>query len=118
MTVKSYASQDQNGAHRVGETRVSLDSVVHGFHKGLSAETIAEQYPTLTLEEVYRAIAFYLANHNEIDEYLGRRQELWDKLRAEADAAPSPLVERLRAQRVQKAARKTVTADRQASFDH
>ena len=48
----SYVRKDDHGVLRVGETRVMLDSVVAGFHQGHSAETIAQQYPALTLEEV------------------------------------------------------------------
>ena len=36
----------------------------------MSPDTIAENFPVLTLEEVYGAIAFYLANREEVDAYL------------------------------------------------
>lgn len=48
------------GAYRVAGSRVSLDSIVYCFREGLSPESIAESFPTLTLEQVYGAIAFYL----------------------------------------------------------
>jgi uncharacterized protein (DUF433 family) len=62
-------------AYRVGDTRVSLDSLVYLFHEGMSAESMVESYPALTLERVHGALAFYLANQKEIDAYLadGRR---------------------------------------------
>ena len=40
------------GAYRVGDTRVSLDSLVYLFREGMSAESMVESYPTLTLEQV------------------------------------------------------------------
>jgi uncharacterized protein (DUF433 family) len=46
----------------VAGTRVSLDSVVHGFREGLSPEAILEDFETLSLEQVYGAITYYLAN--------------------------------------------------------
>lgn len=50
---------------------MSLDSVVLAFLDGLSPETIAaECFPTLTLEQVYGAITYYLAHRSEIDTYL------------------------------------------------
>ena len=58
------------GAYRVGKTRVSLDSLVYLFREGMSAESMVESYPALTLEQVHGALAFYLANQKEIDEYL------------------------------------------------
>jgi len=98
-TNKNYVQLDQGGAYRVGSTRVSLDSVVHAFLQGCSAETIADQYPALALEEVYGAIAFYLANRENVDQYLKRQDELWAERRAKAEAQPSPVVQRLRALR-------------------
>lgn len=97
-TIKSYVSQDQHGVMRVGETRVMLDSIVAAFHAGHSAETIAQQYPGITLEAVYGAIAYYLSNRSEIDQYLQRQNKIWEKSREQADQNPSPVVQRLRSQ--------------------
>jgi uncharacterized protein (DUF433 family) len=58
------------GVYRVGETRVSLDSLVYLFREGISAESMVESYPALTLEQVHGALAFYLGNQKEIDAYL------------------------------------------------
>jgi len=62
--------EQRDGAYRVAGTRVSLDSVVYGFLEGQTAETIAQNFPALTLEQVYGAIAYYLAHRSEIDAYL------------------------------------------------
>lgn len=59
-----------DGAYRIGDTRVSLDSLVYLFREGLSAESMVESYPALTLEQVHGALAFYLGNQTEIDAYL------------------------------------------------
>ena len=71
----------QREAYRIGSSRVSLDSVVYSWLQGDSPETIADNFPVLTLEEVYGAIAFYLANQEMIDEYLrqGEAQTADDK---------------------------------------
>ena len=58
------------GAYLVGNTRVSLDSLVYLFREGISAESMVESYPALTLEQVHGAIAFYLGNRKEVDAYL------------------------------------------------
>jgi uncharacterized protein (DUF433 family) len=60
----------REGAYWVAGSRVSLDSVVYAFHQGQSAEMIAQSFPLIRLEQVYGAIAFYLANRDEIDRYL------------------------------------------------
>jgi hypothetical protein len=60
---------------------------------------IQQHFPALTLEEVYGAIAFYLANRDQVDEYLAGQEERWGKLRAEADQDANETVLRLRALR-------------------
>jgi uncharacterized protein (DUF433 family) len=62
------------GTYRVGDTRVSLDSLVYLFREGMSAESMVESYPALTLEQVHGALAFYLGNQKEIDAYLTEGQ--------------------------------------------
>ena len=48
----------------------SYCSLVYLFHEGISAEGMVESYPSVTLEQVHGALAFYLANRKEIDAYL------------------------------------------------
>jgi uncharacterized protein (DUF433 family) len=57
---KEYVMRVED-AYRIGNTRVSLDSLVYLFREGLSAESMVECYPSLTLEQVHGALAFYLA---------------------------------------------------------
>ena len=54
----------------VAGTRVSLDSIVYAFLDGQAPESIGQSFPVLTLEQVYGAIAFYLAHQPEIETYL------------------------------------------------
>jgi uncharacterized protein (DUF433 family) len=63
---REYVEQ-RNGGYYVASTRVSLDSLVYSFKSGDSPETIRQNFPSLTLEQVYGAIAFYLANTEEVD---------------------------------------------------
>lgn len=99
-TTKSYVRQDEHGVLRVGGTRVMLDSVIAAFHQGHSAETVVQEYPALSLEEVYGAFAYYLANKHEVDQYLRRQDEVWNQWREKAQAVTSPVVQRLRRQSV------------------
>jgi uncharacterized protein (DUF433 family) len=99
IPAKTYVVTDERGALRVAGTRVSIDSVVYAYLQGHSPETIIEQYPALSLEQVHGAIAFYLANKAEVDQYLDKQEQLWEKLRQEQERNPSPVVRRLRALR-------------------
>ncbi len=63
-------------------THVSLDSVILAFLEGLSPEAIVtECFPTLTLEQVYGAIAYYLAHRADIDRYVQQADAEFDTLR-------------------------------------
>ena len=94
---KQYVREDEQGALRVGALDLSLDSVVIAYQQGYVAETIQQLYPALTLEEIYGAIAFYLANQEEVRQYLERQAQRWDDLRQKSAEAPSPVIARLRA---------------------
>jgi uncharacterized protein (DUF433 family) len=62
--------EQREGAYYVRGTRVSLDSIVYAFLEGQTAESIAQAFPVVSLEQVYGAIAFYLAHREEIERYL------------------------------------------------
>jgi uncharacterized protein (DUF433 family) len=57
----------RNGGYYVAGTRVSLDSLVSSFNSGEAPETIRQNFPSLTLEQIYGAIAFYLGHEEEVD---------------------------------------------------
>ena len=70
--------------YRVAGSRVSLDSIVHAYWRGESAESIAQAFPVLTLEQVYGAITYYLANKAEVDTYLEKADTEFEQLRQKA----------------------------------
>ncbi|MGC9949604.1 MAG: DUF433 domain-containing protein [Bryobacteraceae bacterium] len=70
----NYAEQKDAG-YCVAGARVSLDSIVYAFRGGESPETIQQNFPTLTLEQVYGAIAFYLGRQAEIDANIRQGEE-------------------------------------------
>ena len=70
-----------DGGYWVCDARVSLDSIVLRFWEGLSPESIVQSLPTLSLEQVYGAIAYYLANQAEIDAYLKEADAEYESFR-------------------------------------
>lgn len=65
----------KDGVARVGGTRVTLDTVVRAFTRGATAEEITQQYPSLSLSDVYSTISYYLQHREEVDKYLERRRK-------------------------------------------
>src|SRR5258708_2872456 len=94
---KSYLRLDEHGVYRVGNTQVMYESVLYGFLRAESPEYIRQQFPSLTLEEVYGSIAYYLGHREEIDAYLKRQEAVWEHWRREFEKKPDPLLDRLRA---------------------
>lgn len=64
---RSEYIEQRNGGFYVAGTRVSLDSIVYSFKAGDSPETTRQNFSSLSLEQVYGAIAFYLAHEQEVD---------------------------------------------------
>ena len=80
---KQYV-ENIDGVYRLAGTRVSLDSIVYAFWRGQPAESIAQSFPVLTLEQVYGALTFYLANKSEVDAYLEQAETEFEALREAA----------------------------------
>lgn len=76
-------ARNVDGVVRVGETRVTLDTVVSAFEEGATAEEIVHQYPALDLADVYRVIGYYLHRREDVDAYLRRRAIEGDTVRRE-----------------------------------
>jgi uncharacterized protein (DUF433 family) len=91
---KEYVTK-KDEVYRIGNTRVSLDSVVYEWQRGASPEGIQRSFPAVTLEEVYGAIAFYLANEKEINEYLQTGEDKFAALEAESRTRHQAWYERL-----------------------
>ena len=69
-----------DGGYWITGTRVSLDSVVSAFLEGLSPESIADSFETLTLEQIFGALAYYLKHRLEIDAYLKQAETDFDEV--------------------------------------
>ncbi len=92
---KEYVRKAE-GAYRIADTRVSLDSLVYLFREGISAESMVESYPALTLEQVHGALAFYLANQREIDNYLIEGQRYAETQHRQSRQTNADLIAKLR----------------------
>src|SRR5690242_20546195 len=94
---KDYIERRGEGYYFIG-SRVSLDSVVYEFLRGESAESISrEAFPSLSLEQVNGGIAFYLANRQQIDEYLEQARARFEALAKASEEADPAFYAKLRA---------------------
>ena len=71
------------GVFRVGNTRVTLDSVIASYNLGATPEEIVQQFSSLGLADVYAVVTYYLRHKAEVESYLSERRELSKMVRQE-----------------------------------
>lgn len=72
---------DADGVVRVGNTRVTLDTIITAFTDGATAEEIAQQYPSLQLADIYSVIGYYLRHRTDVDTYVRQRAQQAEQIR-------------------------------------
>jgi uncharacterized protein (DUF433 family) len=81
---------------RIKGHRIGIEMVLDAYlHRGMTAEEIQERFPTLTLEEVYATILYYLHNRQQVTEYMAGWIRYCDESEAEARRHPHPATQRL-----------------------
>ena len=83
--------------HRIGIETVLFDYI----HRGRLPEEIVRSYPSLSLEQVYATILYYLHNIETVTAYLEEWLESTRRAQEEQERNPPPFVSRLRALRKQ-----------------
>ncbi len=101
ILTKPYVEQ-RNTGYWIEGTRISLDSVVYSFLNGESPESIAQNFPLLSLEQVYGAITFYLANREIVDAYLEEGEVEFQQLKQSCKEKSPLLYQKLKVGQVQK----------------
>lgn len=86
---------------RLKGTRVGIETVIYAFQEGFSPEEIMQDYPSLSLEQVYATITYYLHNQADVEAYLARLEAWAEQRRQEREEDLPPVVRRLRALRAQ-----------------
>jgi uncharacterized protein (DUF433 family) len=96
-------STTADGTVVVGQTRVTLETVITSFKQGAIAEEIAEQFSSLDLADVYAVISYYLRHQSEVEAYLLQQAQRSQAVRQENERRfPSVgLRDRLLARRAQ-----------------
>lgn len=89
---------------RIKGTRIGIESVLYEYiRRAQSPEEIAQRFHTLTLDQVYATILYYLRNKESVSAYLADWLEFGDRMREEQDRTPPPVVRKLRELKAQMA---------------
>lgn len=92
---------------RIKGTRIGIETILYEYlDRGFTPEEIAQTYSSLTLEQVYATILYYLQNKDEIGTYMQNWKEHGDKMREQQRLNPPPVSEKLRQLRAERKAKK------------
>jgi uncharacterized protein (DUF433 family) len=69
----------RDGSFYIAGSRVPLATIVHDFQNGETPEAIQSNFPTLSLEQIYGAITFYLGSKDEVESDMAERQRVEDQ---------------------------------------
>lgn len=82
---------------RLKGTRVGIETILYDFiHCSRTPEQIAQTYPSVTLEQVYATILYYLHNKEVVSQYLADWLEWSHQQRKAQELNPPPGIIRLR----------------------
>ena len=80
--------QERDGVLHIGDTRVTLHSLIASWqNEGYTAEELRIGFPTLSLAQVYGAIAYYLDHQSALDPLFAAENEQYAAQRIQARAS-------------------------------
>jgi uncharacterized protein (DUF433 family) len=96
MSLESYFDFVAEDVIRIAGTRVGIETVIGDYQLGATPEEIVIRYPTLSLQQVYATITYYLENRRALDAYVDRLRKRRELDWQEAQGHPSDFVQSLR----------------------
>jgi uncharacterized protein (DUF433 family) len=88
---------------RLKGTRIGIETILFDYlFRARTPEEIASTYPSLTLEQVYATILYYLHNKATVDAYMTDWLEWAERMREEQRRNPPPVAEKLRRLRAER----------------
>jgi uncharacterized protein (DUF433 family) len=82
---------------RIHGTRIGIESILYEYiHRSQSPEAIAERFHSVSLEQVYATILYYLRNREQLDAYLADWLAFSRTVREQQEQNPPPVILRLR----------------------
>ncbi|MEQ9000069.1 MAG: DUF433 domain-containing protein [Coleofasciculus sp. B1-GNL1-01] len=88
---------------RLKGTRIGIEHILYQYiHRAQTPSAIAERYRTVTLEQVYATILYYLHNQESVSTYLADWLAWSHQMRKQQQKNPPPFIEKLRQLKAQK----------------
>ena len=97
MQLEDYFDFLASNDIRLKGHRIGIESVLYEYiHRAQTPEEIATRFPTLNLEQIYATILYYLHNKDQVHAYMTEWVEHGNRMRAEQERHPTPVMLKLR----------------------
>jgi uncharacterized protein (DUF433 family) len=92
---------------RLQNSRIGIETILYEYIDcGRSPEEIAQTYTSMSLEQVYATILYYLQNKETVSNYMTNWIEHGHKMREQQRLNPPPISERMRQLRIVRKAKR------------
>jgi uncharacterized protein (DUF433 family) len=82
---------------RIKGHRIGIENVLYEYlFNAMTPDELQRRFPTLTLEQIHATLTYYHRNQAKIDAYLNDWIEFGNRMRAEQERNPDPLMLKLR----------------------
>lgn len=97
MNLEDYFNFLAEDDVRLKGSRIGIETVLYEYiYRAKTAEQMADRFPSLTLEQIYATILYYLHNREKVEAYLLDGLNFSREMRQKQAENPSPAVLRLR----------------------
>jgi uncharacterized protein (DUF433 family) len=96
MQIEDYFNILAPNDIRLKGSRIGIETILYEYiYRARTPEEIAKIYTTLSLEQVYATILYYLHHQETISKYMADWLDWGQKMRQEQRRNPSPVVRKL-----------------------
>ena len=82
---------------RIKGHRIGIESVLYEYvYKAQTPEQIVQRFPSLSLEQAYATVLYYLRNRQQVEAYMADWLEWGERMREEQARNPSSAILKLR----------------------
>ena len=78
MELRDYFDFNSEIDIRIKGHRIAIQHVLNKYRQGKGVDELHRRFPTLSMEEIYATILYYLLNKEEVEAYL-EREKLMDE---------------------------------------
>lgn len=88
--------EERDDRYYLRSQRIPVYSIAYAWNQGRSPETISQDFPVLTLAEVYGAITFYLDHREIVDRQQAEDTAIYEAARAAQQSTTAAKMAELR----------------------